>query len=169
LIRSAAGIGAVYASWIGMLAVHELGHMINAWVSGGRVAKVIFPVLGFSQTIVWPNPHERFVVWGGPVWGALIPVTILGATYLIRRRVPAPLTFFAGFCLIANGVYIGVGWMTHSGDAGDLRRLGTPVPLMIASGAIAFAGGLYLWHRVRWPWQVAGRETSEAQSPIIPP
>ena len=53
---------------------------------------------------------------------------------------------FAGFCLVANGAYIGVGWSLEAGDAADLLRMGTPVWLMIAFGLTASAGGLWLWH-----------------------
>ena len=140
----------IYASWLGMLAIHELGHVIHAWLSGGRVVQVIFPLLGFSQTIVWPNPRERFVVWGGPIWGALLPVAMYGAFRIARRAVPEVLKFFAGFCLIANGAYLACGWLNPTGDAGELRRLGTPVLLMVAVGAGMFLGGLLLWHRTQW-------------------
>lgn len=142
-----------YACWLGMMAVHEAGHVVHAWASGGRVVKVRLPLVGFSQTIVWPNPREHFVVWGGPVWGSLLPLVPLIAWRVVRgRRRPPPegLRFFAGFCLIANGVYLGVGWATHAGDAGDLLRLGTPVGVLVAFGIVAFAGGMMLWHGSSW-------------------
>lgn len=143
----------LYGTWIGMMAVHELGHMLHAWASGGRVARVTIPPIGFSQTIVWPNPHERFVVWGGPLWGALLPLLACGVVKLLRRRrdrVPDLLKFFAGFCLIANGAYIGIGWTRRAGDAGDLLRLATPRWLMIAFGVVCVAVGFAIWHRVTW-------------------
>src|SRR4051794_39765138 len=58
----------------GMMAVHELGHMLSAWLSGGRVVQLRLPPLGFSQTIVHPNPHEALEIWGGPVGGVLLPL-----------------------------------------------------------------------------------------------
>ena len=138
-----------YASWLGMLAVHELGHIMGAWVTGGRVIDVSVPLLGFSQTIVHPNPRELFVVWCGPVLGILIP---LGALVVLRRT-PAPwfelLKFFAGFCAIANGAYIGLGWIRDAGDAGDLERLGIPIGILAAFGCAGFATGLVCWHRIR--------------------
>lgn len=54
--------------------------------------------------------------------------------------------FWAGFCLIANGAYLGVGWTMRAGDAGDLLRHGTPVGVMVLFGAVAFSAGLALWH-----------------------
>jgi len=142
----------VYASWLGMLAVHELGHVLHAVVSGGRVERVNFPLLGFSQTIVHPNPHEQFVVWGGLLWGAALPAMGAAIIWMVRRRVPEWLKFFAGFCLIANGGYMAVGWVHRDSgaDPAELRRLGAPVWPMIAIGAAMISAGLATWHRSAW-------------------
>jgi len=140
----------LYATWLGMLITHECGHVIHAMLSGGRIARVSVPLLGFSQTIVWPNPRERFVVWGGPLWGAVLPLLLCAVARAWRRRVPESLKFFAGFCAIANGAYLGVGWIWHAGDAGDLLRLGTPPWLLMLFGVAATTAGLALWHRCRW-------------------
>src|SRR5205823_1645007 len=99
----------IYASWIGMLVVHEFGHIITAWLTGGGIIKVSLPLLGFSQTIVWPNPHELLVVWSGPVFGAGMPLIIGAMLKLVTRPMPDLWRFFTGFCLIANGAYIGAG------------------------------------------------------------
>jgi len=137
-----------YASWLGMMATHELGHVLHAMASGGKVTGVSLPLLGFSQTFVRPNPREHFVVWGGPLWGAALPALACVLVRLSRRarRAPALARFFAGFCLIANGVYIGVGWVRGAGDTGDLLRLGTPVWAMVAFGVVCSTGGLAMWH-----------------------
>jgi hypothetical protein len=97
--------GLLYATWIGMLATHELGHCMHAWLSGGRVVRVSIPPLGFSQTIVHPNPHELWVVWGRPVWGMVLPAVMWIAGSLLplpadRRGARGIMRFFAGFCLM---------------------------------------------------------------------
>lgn len=128
------------------MAAHELGHVMHAYASGGRVARVSLPWFGFSQTFFRSNPHPHFVVWGGPVWGCVLPVVIWA---LIPRRwktVRQWVQFWAGFCLVANGAYVGVGWALRVGDAGDLLRYGTPVWAMIAFGAATFSAGMGLWH-----------------------
>jgi hypothetical protein len=137
----------LYVCWLAMLATHEAGHVLHAMLSGGRVVQVSIPPLGFSQTIVHPNPHELLVVWGGPVWGVASPLIACGFLIALRRRLPDWLRFFAGFCLIANGVYVGVGWIWRSGDAGEMLRLGTAAWAMGVFGAICVAVGLWIWHR----------------------
>jgi hypothetical protein len=139
---------AAYVAWLAMMAVHEAGHVLHAWVTGGRVVHVELPLLGFSRTDVSPNPRPAAVAWGGPLWGCLLP---LAAWTVCPRKAPrarATLQLFAGFCLIANGVYLGIGWIDRVGDAGDLLRRGTPVWVLVAFGLIASAAGLYLWHRI---------------------
>jgi hypothetical protein len=139
---------ALYASWLGMMAVHEVGHVLHARISGGVVLRVSVPLAGFSITEFSSNPHPHFVAWGGAIWGTLLPLMIWGASRALRFRFLRATQFFAGFCLIANGLYLGVGWTTRAGDAADLVRHGTPVWVLVACGAIATTSGLILWHRL---------------------
>jgi hypothetical protein len=61
-------------------------------------------------------------------------------TYLFR--------FFAGFCLVANGVYIGVGhFLADGADPYVMLENGSPRWLLVLFGAVAFPLGLFLWHR----------------------
>ena len=88
------------------------------------------------------------VAWGGPIWGSLIPLAAYGLAGLRRWRSRRLLCFFAGFCLLVNGLYIGVGWTTAAGDAGALLRHGASPWVMAVGGLTAAAAGLYLWHRL---------------------
>ena len=59
------------------------------------------------------------------------------------------LQFFAGFCLIANGAYIGIGSFGKIGDAGDkLLRHGSPIWSLWLFGAVCFPFGLV---PLEWP------------------
>ena len=136
----------VYACWLALMVVHEAGHVLHAWFSGGDVERVDVPLLGFSQTFYAENPNPHFVAWGGAAWGCAIPLLVLAAFAKGPRRVRRLAQFFAGFCLVANGAYLGIGWTLPAGDAADLRHHGTPVAVMIAFGVVATASGLLLWH-----------------------
>jgi hypothetical protein len=136
----------VALSWMGMMAVHELGHALHAWISGGAVVRVILHPAAFSRTDVSPNPQPQLVAWGGAIWGCLLP---LAAWAIVRRVKPAHAdlaAFFAGFCLIANGAYLGVGAFSQAGDAGDLLAHGARRWQLVLFGLIATAAGLYLWN-----------------------
>src|SRR5437870_4599390 len=92
-----------------MQAVHEFGHVAGAWLTGGQVARVVLHPLTISRTDLDDNPRPLLVVWAGPLCGVLLPLAAWGIVALGRCLGGYLLRFFAGFCLIANGAYIGVG------------------------------------------------------------
>ncbi len=136
----------VYLSWLSMMAMHELGHVLHAWLSDGVVTEVTIPLFGFSRTDLADNPSPLFVAWGGPVWGSLLPPAALGGARVFKARFRYVVRFFVGFCLIANGAYIGAGSFIRAGDAGDLMRYGSPQWVLIAFGIVTVPAGLYLWN-----------------------
>ncbi|MEM8945506.1 MAG: hypothetical protein AAGD11_10000 [Planctomycetota bacterium] len=130
------------------MAVHEFGHIVGAAITGGTVAKVTLHPLAISQTDVSPNPHPLVVVWLGPIVGSLLPFAL---TRAVPRRCELAWTvtrFFAGFCLIANGAYIGLGTSGRIGDCDIMLKNGTPPWVMFAFGTAAIIAGLYCWHRL---------------------
>jgi len=131
-------------SWLLMQIVHELGHMTAAWTTGGRVAHVVLHPLAISRTDVKPNPHPLTVAWGGPVIGAALPLAIWLLTKIFRWK-NRFLQFFAGFCLVANGAYIGIGSFRRIGDCNELLRYGSPIWLLWLFGVLTIALGLWLW------------------------
>jgi hypothetical protein len=159
--RVAAMLGLSYAAWLGMQAVHEAGHMVAAWLTHGAVTSVDFPLLGISRTDVRPNPYPLVVAWAGPIVGAIVPLALMwGFRWGVRTSGDATSSarsrsrlliglagFFAGFCLIANGAYIGLGSFERIGDAGDLLRHGASLWQLIAFGVAAISAGLFVWHR----------------------
>lgn len=131
-----------------MMAVHELGHVLHAWFSGGEVQRVVLHPLSISRTDVSPNPHPRFVAWGGALWGTVLPLAILGLGAIFVPPYRPLLAFFAGFCCIANGLYLAAGSFTGAGDAGDLLRHGAAQWQLVLFGLPACALGLWLWNGI---------------------
>lgn len=139
LIASTIGL-----SWLGMMAVHELGHVMHLCVSGGTVEKVVLHPLVISRTDPGENPHPLVVAWGGAVWGCLIP---LGGLLLARSVAWSHAylaRFFAGFCLVANGAYLAGDAFVRGGDGRELIQHGTPPWALVLFGLPAIALGLYL-------------------------
>lgn len=134
------------AGWYAMQGLHEAGHVLGAWCSGGRVSAVHLPLFGFSRTALSANPHPLLVVWAGPLAGCLLPLSLWRV--LRRSRVAWAMHFFAGFCLLANGVYLGLGWIDPVGDTGDILREGGAVWQMVLFGVVASASGLWVWHKL---------------------
>ena len=132
--------------WLAMMAVHELGHVACAMISGGTVERVVLHPLTVSRTDVSPNPSPLFVTWGGPCMGVVLPLALLLATKCGGFKWSFLLQFFAGFCLIANGAYVGVGSVGKIGDAGDMLRHGSPTWTLWLFGIVTLPFGLYSWN-----------------------
>jgi hypothetical protein len=132
--------------WLWMMIVHELGHVILAWTCGETVSKVVLHPLAISRTDATHDKHPLLVIWGGPALGSLVPLAGLLAAKFIRFRCVYLCQFFAGFCLIANGAYLGIGSCSNIGDAGDLARAGCPQAVMIVFGIACAPAGLWLWN-----------------------
>lgn len=139
-------VSTILASWLAMQMVHEFGHVAGAWVTGGRVARVALDPLGFSRTDLSSNPRPLAVAWAGSVLGVLLPLALGLFVALIRMPGAFVMRFFAGFCLVANGLYLGLGAFDRVGDCGDLVRNGAAVWQLWLFGAAAVPGGLALWN-----------------------
>ena len=129
-----------------MQAVHELRHVIAAKLSGGQVTRVILHPFTISQTQIGENPRPLLVEWMGPLVGAALPVLAAVIVRLWGSRFSYLVRFFAGFCLIANGAYIGVGSLQLIGDAGDLLHHGMPIWTLWLFGFVTVPFGLLLWN-----------------------
>ena len=131
--------------WFAMQIVHELGHVLAAWISGAAVERVV--LLPISRTDTINVKHPLLVYGAGGVFDALFPVILWMLTCLLRSRFAYLFRFFAGFCLIANGAYIGADFSTVGPtDAGLLMEHGANRAVLVAFGLVCVTSGLYLWH-----------------------
>jgi hypothetical protein len=140
-------LSTLLASWLGMQAVHELGHVLGAWLTGGQVARVVLCPLTISRTDLAYNPSPLIVVWAGPVVGVAVPLLLWGLAVAVRFAGAYVVRFFAGFCLLANGLYIGVGSFDRIGDCGEMLRHGSEPWQLWLFGLVTAPAGLWLWHR----------------------
>jgi hypothetical protein len=155
-------IASILASWYAMMIVHELGHVLAAWATGSTIAGVFVPWVGFSQTEIIEYRRPIVVVSAGAIVGVALP---LAAWLAARTASLAPgwaslSRFFAGFCLVANGGYLGSALVSPVGDAEDLIALGSPTWAVGVPGLLMLAGGL-------WAWNGLGAKFSEAASPRL--
>jgi len=134
--------------WLAMQVVHEAGHVTVALLTHAEVIKVGLHPLVMSHTDVGENPHPLAVVWGGPALGSALPLLVFLVLAVVRAPGVYMYRFFAGFCLIANGVYIGVGrFIADGADPWMMTENGSPRWVLVMFGLITFPLGLYLWHR----------------------
>lgn len=139
-------LSALVAGWLAMQAVHELGHVVGAWMTGGRVRQVVLHPLTISRTDLAENPQPLAVVWMGPLLGVVTPLAIWAAMRATNLPGEFLARFFAGFCLIGNGAYIAGGSWQAIGDCGVMLSAGSPIWTLWLFGALTLPPGFVLLH-----------------------
>ncbi|MFT3785602.1 MAG: hypothetical protein QM770_05485 [Tepidisphaeraceae bacterium] len=140
-------LSTMWLGWLAMTLLHELGHVIGALCTGGVVRRVVWHPLVMSRTDVDPNPHMLVETWAGPILGCVLPIVLASVCTLVRQRCAYLAWTIAGFCLIANGCYLGVGTVDPVGDARVLVTHGAPRWTLVLFGIAALLAGGFIWHR----------------------
>lgn len=142
------------ASWGVMTVTHEAGHLVGGWACGGTLREARLYPWELPYSIFEPDPRPLVTLWAGPVLGVLVP---LAAAAVVRR----PWAWFvADFCLLANGAYLAVAWVT-----GD-RHLDTPK--LLAHGAHPAAVATYCLLAVGFGYVRFRRRCVQLLSPGLP-
>ncbi len=150
-------LSALISGWLGMQAVHEAGHVVGAWLTGGTVQRVVLHPLTISRTDLGENQYPLVVVWAGPLLGIMVPLAAWGVAVASRWSCAFLLRFFSGFCLVANGLYISVGSLGRVGDCGVMLQHGSPIEALWLFGLVTVPCGFWLWHGLglKFGWGVA--------------
>ena len=93
-------------AWVVMTTTHELGHVIGGWIGGATLTKLNLAPWSLPYSLHHPDPHPLVTLWSGPVIGVLIPMMVAG---LVRSQAT---WLIADFCLLANGVYLSLAWIS---------------------------------------------------------
>jgi len=112
-----------------MAFTHELGHIVGGWCCGGTLKTADLLPWHLPYSLFDPDPKPLVTLWCGPILGVVVPLAVAVA---IRREW---VWFVANFCVLANGAYIALAWI--SGD----RYLDTPQ--LLNHGAHPFTIGVY--------------------------
>ena len=128
--------------WYPISMVHEIGHYAFARIGGATGVEIVWRNYVFSETIRTGSRWPILDVWMGPVIGIIIPLVI---AYTLRKTKLAEwVAWFAAIACIANGLYIGIGWMDVGGDSSDMITQGCPLAFLIGFGLSSFSIGLFL-------------------------
>ncbi|MEM8782466.1 MAG: hypothetical protein AAGE65_06360 [Planctomycetota bacterium] len=155
--------GLLAAGWLVMTTTHELGHVLFGWLSGATLVEL--KLWGLPHSFYEPDPSPAWTLWGGPVVGVVVPVVVaVGVSGLARlrarrgvevvgtaspwRRAQKPVWFVADFCVLSNGVYLALAWVSGNPTLDTARLLDAGVhPGWIAAYCVATIGAGYVWFR----------------------
>ena len=78
--------------------------------------------------------------------GELIPLAAMGLARAARWRGAYLVRFFAGYCCVANGAYIGAASLQEIGDAYPMLLFGSKPWHLWLFGLVSLAVGLWIWN-----------------------
>ena len=99
-------VGWLLVAWCVMVMTHESGHVLAGWATGGTLQHADLAPWSLPHSHFDPDPQPLVTAWGGPLLGVLVPLLI---AWMLRWP---PLWFIATFCLVANGSYLAIAWVT---------------------------------------------------------
>jgi hypothetical protein len=142
-----------------MTVVHETGHIVAGWASGGTLREADVAPWSLPHSHFDPDPHPLVTLWGGPVIGALVPLAIAA---LVRH---GWMWFIAFFCVLANGSYLAIAWVTGERylDTPRLLHHGAHPATIVAYCVVTIAVGYVGFRR-----QCIRVLSASAQSPAEP-
>ncbi|MCU0721494.1 MAG: hypothetical protein MUC83_17420 [Pirellula sp.] len=93
-------------SWGVMTFTHEMGHIVGGLCCGGSIKSASVVPWSIPYSIFEPDPMPLVTLWSGLLAGALMPVLV---AVVINN---ASAWFVAHFCMLANGIYVAIAWVT---------------------------------------------------------
>lgn len=123
--------------------LHEAGHVVAAWVTGGVVREFVIHPFSSSYVEIEPDPAPLATHAAGVLLG---PALALLAALLCPRRAPSPVSLLVGLtaacAFAASGIYVVVGTVLDKGDPATLMHLGWPATWLVGGGAVGLCVGL---------------------------
>ncbi|WP_237607483.1 hypothetical protein [Roseimaritima sediminicola] len=95
-------------SWVVMAFTHEAGHLLGGMVCGATLTDFDLAPWRMPYSLHAPDPHPLVTLWAGPLFGVAAPLLVAA---ILRKSWG---WFVADFCLLANGGYLALAWV--SGD-----------------------------------------------------
>jgi hypothetical protein len=146
-----------------MLITHETGHVVGGWLSGGRLVSAELRPWHLPYSIFAPDPRPLVTLWAGLISGVLAPLLFALA---IRKNWTR---LMAGFCLLANGFYIAIGWWSGDPylDTTKLLEHGAHPISLTAYCAATIVCGYYLFRSACVEiWKAGGNQPTQAIVPL---
>lgn len=147
-------LGAFAFGYNAAMILHELGHALTLWTTGGTVTGFSLHPFSWSYTFYGAPPaYPLLTAWGGVLFGSAVALLLLSLIRPWQNTWTIPLALTALCALVVNGLYLTVDSLfLPGGDATVIVRHGTPWLLVLATGiALTLVGlvvGLLLLPRI---------------------
>lgn len=126
--------------------LHELGHAIAYWTTGGTIERIV--IHPFSWSYVIPGSvtnYPNFTTWGGVVFGTIMALLLVAVVWRWRGPYVMPALLTGVVACIGNGYYLVCDYVAGTGhDAGSLVESGTPGAVVVIVGVALIGVGFCL-------------------------
>jgi hypothetical protein len=138
-------MGALFAAHNIASFLHEAGHVLGAWCTGGDASRIVIHPFSWSYAHAFSFNHEGVVIWAGSVLGSLFGIPITLAVLKWRRPgLLIPLLVGVVAC-IYNGAYLLLGCLFKlGGDGTVLAAEYAPAAAVAAAGLLMVCIGMRL-------------------------
>jgi len=124
--------------------LHEIGHALGAWSTGGIVRGLVIHPFSWSYALA-VSPRDDVTIWAGSILGCLFGILITFSVFKWRSgRLLIPLLVGPVTCL-CNGSYLVLGSVFHlPGDGSVLAARYAPAGVVAAVGLLMLCAGMLL-------------------------
>lgn len=127
--------------------LHEHGHAIAAWATGGKVYRIVFHPFSWSYVnhYVSKAEYRNSIIWAGPLFAVFIGLLLIMIVWRWRRPSLLPVLMAGVVACTKDGAYLIISCLANiRGDGAILVKHGTPLVVVVAVGVILFAIGIVL-------------------------
>ena len=127
--------------------LHEHGHAIAAWATGGKVCRIVFHPFSWSYVNHYSSKpgYENIVTWAGPLFAVFVGLLLLIIVWRWHRPNIMPVLMIGVVACCKDGSYLIISCLANTrGDGATLVKHGTPLVVVVAVGFILFAIGIVL-------------------------
>ncbi|HZU86589.1 MAG TPA: M50 family metallopeptidase [Anaerolineaceae bacterium] len=115
--------GAINFGQLASTMLHEFGHAVVSWATGGTVYRIVLNHydLSYASCTAQEGPAEGMMLLGGAAFAVIVGLLLVGLGLEIRSPYLLPFTITGLLALFVNGVYY-LGWRDPESN-GDPARL----------------------------------------------
>lgn len=143
LMPAACLLGSFVFAYNVAIAVHELGHVLGAWIDGRKIQALVIDPLGPSYVVMTSGPSPLLTILSGLAG----PPIAAGAGILLAVLIPSalarvPLITLGAVGMGHTGVYLLVGLALRQGDAAALVSREIPAAAIASVGTVCVLLGI---------------------------
>ncbi|MDX1926075.1 MAG: hypothetical protein SFV81_06135 [Pirellulaceae bacterium] len=131
-------------TWLSSMFLHEIGHILSGWLSGGEFRYIDVYPFHFSTTILQPNPYPALVTWSGLLLGWSLPLLTIPLWKIEWAALGPSVQGWSAYCWLAFGAYLALAAGESLSDTGQLLTEGWPLAVLVAVGAAVAICGYFI-------------------------